>query len=98
MKYAVEIDGDILVWEDGQFKSDNKELLDRIREIESEGNVQISLDGSILYSRGDIKPSSNWALSYGFLQGLTGGRMKFVAGDRPTWEKLGYKLKEGEIP
>ena len=101
-KYAVAIDGKIVTWEDGEFKSDDKALEKALCRIEyaekSKPYLEITLDGSLLYSGEWRKPSENWALSYGFLQGITGGDMEFVAGDRPTWEKLGQELPDGAVP
>ncbi len=100
-KYAVAINGDVVVWDDGKFTSDNKELEKQLRIAEDEGQsnpyMTVKLDGSLIYSGEWRRPSESWALSYGFLQDFTGGDMEFIAGDRPTWEKLGYKAKEGEI-
>lgn len=100
-KYAVSIGGNIVVWKDGKFSSDNKDLERRIRAVEQRAKGQpffkINLDGSLLYAGDWIKPSENWATSFGFLQDIMGGDLEFVTGDRPTWEKLGYEEKENEI-
>ena len=101
-EYAVGIDGAVLTWKDGKFSSDDKDLLKAIEIAEKKSKsvpfFQITLDGSVLYGGDWIKPSENWSTSFGFLQGLFGGELEFIAGDRPTWEKLGYKLEEGDIP
>ena len=100
-KYAVSIGGSIVVWEDGKFSSDNKSLERKIKIAEqmSKSNpfFKINLDGSLLYAGDWIKPSENWATSFGFLQDVMGGDLEFVAGDRPTWEKLGYKEEENTV-
>ena len=101
MRYAVDIGGKIVIWEDGKFKAD-KDMLEEIREakeeMQEEPYLVLPLDGSVIYSGEWIDPEENWATSYGFLQKFTGGDMEFVAGDRPSWESLGYEMKEGEIP
>lgn len=100
-KYAVGIDGSVLVWGNGKFESDDKDLLKVIRIAESKAKsapyFQISLDGSLLYGGEWIKPSENWSTSFGFLQDVFGGDMEFIGGDRPTWEKLGYKVDEDAV-
>ena len=97
-KYAVGIDGSVLVWEDGKFKSEDKDLLKAIQIAESKARqfpyFQISLDGSLLYGGEWIKPSENWSTSFGFLQDMFGGDLEFIGGDRPTWEKLGYQVED----
>jgi hypothetical protein len=100
-KYAVAISGNVVVWDNGKFTSDNKELEKQLRSIENREKLKpymtVSLDGSLLYSGEWRRPSENWALSFGFLQDLSGGDLEFITGDRPTWEKLGHKSKENEI-
>lgn len=101
MRYAVEIDGNVVIWEDGEFKGDEevlKEIREAKKEMQKESYLTIPLDGSMLYSGEWIDPEKVWALSYGFLQKMTGGDMEFVVGNRPSWERLGYEMKEGEIP
>ena len=101
-KYAVGINGSVVTWKDGKFESEDKELLDKIKaeaeDFESNPMKMISLDGSILCSGGSIDPEENWVSSYALLQTMTGGRMEFIAGDRPTWEAMGHKLPEGAVP
>jgi hypothetical protein len=100
MKYAVGIDGKIVVWEDGKFKGDEdvmREIREAKEDMQEEPYLSIPLDGSILYSGEWRDPEEVWALSYGFLQKMTGGDMDFVAGDRPTWEALGQKEEEDTI-
>ena len=101
-KYAVGVDGSVLVWEDGKFKSDDKDLLGAVKIAENKARgapyFQINLDGSLLYGGEWIKPSENWSTSFGFLQDMFGGDLEFICGDRPTWEKLGYEAKEGAVP
>ena len=101
-KYVVGINGSVLMWEDGKFESEDKDLLGAIKMAETKSKnapyLQINLDGSILYGGEWIKPSENWSTSFGFLQDMFGGDLEFIAGDRPTWEKLGVELKDGEIP
>lgn len=100
-KFAVGINGAVLTWEDGKFESEDKDLLKAIKLAEirakSAPYLQIGLDGSILYSGEWIRPSENWSTSYGFLQDMFGGDIEFIAGDRPSWEKLGYKVEEDAI-
>lgn len=100
-KYAVGIDGTVLIWEDGKFKSDDKDLLEAIKIAESKARnapyLQIGLDGSILYSGKWIRPSEHWSTSFGFLQDMFGGDLEFIGGDRPSWEKLGYEEEEGSV-
>ena len=100
-KYAVGIDGSVLVWDNGKFESEDKDLLKAIQiaEGKSKGQpyLQIGLDGSILYGGEWIKPSENWSTSFGFLQDMFGGDLEFVGGDRPTWEKLGYEVEEDAV-
>lgn len=94
-RYAVDINGDILVWKDGKFESDSKKLLkdvnDAFEEAKASNEMSILLDGSQLYYGKGFNPVKSWVASYAMLQGLTGGRMKLVAGDRPTWKDLGSK-------
>jgi len=98
-KYAVGIDGSVLVWENGKFESEDKDLLKVIQIAENKARknpyFQISLDGSILYGGEWIRPSENWSTSFGFLQDMFGGDLEFITGDRPTWEKLGSNTPEG---
>lgn len=100
-KYAVGIDGSVLVWEDGKFESDDKDLLKAIQIAEAKAKrapyFQINLDGSLLYGGEWIKPSENWSTSFGFLQDMFGGDIEFIGGDRPTWEKLGYPVDEDAV-
>lgn len=100
-KYAVAINGDPVVWKDGKFTSDNKDLEKWIHHCEiveaKKPFTDIWLDGSILYSGKRLRPSKYWELSYGFLQTITGGDMEFIAGDKPTWESLGYKTEDGAV-
>ena len=100
-KYAVGVDGSVLIWEDGKFKSDDKDLLKVIQIAESKARrapfFRITLDGSTLYGGEWIRPSENWATSFGFLQDMFGGDLEFIGGDRPTWEALGYKEEDGAV-
>lgn len=100
-KYAVSIGDDIIVWENGKYSSENKELEEDLRKAErissQKPQFDVSLDGSMLYSGRWKKPSRNWAMSFGFLQDVFGGDLEFVAGDRPTWEKLGYEEEDGSV-
>lgn len=100
-KYTVEIGDKVVTWEDGKYDSDDKELLRHIRnaEFKARGNpyFQVSLDGNILYSGDWIRPSKHWATSFGFLQDITDGNIKFISGDRPTWNKLGNEEKEDTV-
>ena len=98
-KYAVDVDGDILVWKDGKFECENKErleMIDRALERAKKCGITVMLEGSPLYSyyKGQkwIDPTSSWPMSYAFLQTITGGRMKFVSGDKPTWKGLGFEF------
>ncbi len=96
--YAVGIDGAVLVWEKGKFRSTDKDLLKAIQIAENKSKrtpyFRISLDGSVLYAGEWIKPSEHWSTSYGFLQDMFGGDLEFIGGDRPTWEKLGYQVED----
>ena len=100
-KYAVGVNGSVLVWENGKFESDDKDLLKVIQIAEGKAKrkpyLQISLDGSLLYGGDWIRPSENWSTSFGFLQDLFGGDLEFIGGDRPTWEKLGYKVDDDAV-
>lgn len=97
-KYAVEIKNKIITWKDGKFECDDSEMLSKIQEIckeaEKQEYLEIELDGSRIYSGKGVNPEPSWTVSFAFLQQLSDGRMKFIAGDRPTWEKIGYKDKE----
>ena len=99
--YKVKIDGHIIEWKDGEFHCNNRSYLKKIREyakgVEDAPYAEIELDGSTLYSGKGAKFEKSWAASYAMLQGLSGGRMKFISGDKPSWEALGYKSKDGEI-
>lgn len=100
-KYAVAIDGKIVVWDNGKYSSEDKELEKALREaeIQSRENPQfrIGLDGSTLYAGPWIKPSKMWSTSFGFLQDVFGGDLEFIAGDRPTWKKLGSDTPDGAV-
>lgn len=100
-KYAVAINGEVVVWNKGKFESDDKDLEKRLRIVENKERLKpcmtVNLDGSLLYSGEWRRPSENWALSFGFLQDLMGGDLEFVAGDRPSWKALGYDEEEGTI-
>lgn len=102
MRYAVDIGGDVLVWNDGEFSSENKDLLALVADVFEQADgapfITIQLDGSTIYSGEGINPKNSWAVSYGLLQDATGGRMKFVAGDRPSWKALGRELEDGAVP
>lgn len=99
-KYAVDINNRIITWKDGKFECDDFEMLSKLEDAceEAEKNeyIQIELDGSTIYAGKGVNPEPSWAVSFGFLQQLSDGRMTFVAGDRPTWEKLGHEEKENE--
>ena len=101
-KYAVDINGKIVKWKDGKFECDDAELLKEIKDAAVEFSKNpaefISLDGSIFGSGGKYNPEKSWAGSFALLQEITGTDMKFIAGDRPTWEAMGYKLQDGAIP
>ena len=75
-----------------------KEIREAKEEMREEPYLTLPLDGSALYSGEWIDPEENWATSYGFLQKFTGGDMEFVAGERPTWGRLGIELEEGAVP
>ena len=100
-KYAVDINGDVLIWNDGEFESENNKMLDAVKkEFEAAKNsneLAILLDGSQLYYGRGFDLTGSWVMSFAMLQGLTGGRMKFVAGDRPTWEDLGAEEEKEAI-
>ena len=94
-KYAVDINGDILKWVDGEFECDNKKLLEDVQnafeDAEDSNELAILLDGSQLYYGKGFNPKDSWLASFAMLQSLMGGRMKFVAGERPTWKDLGLE-------
>ena len=100
-KYAVSIDGKVVVWEDGKYSCEDKDIEKRIKIAEIQAKerpfFQINLDGSVLYSGDWIKPSEHWSTSFGFLQDLVGGDLEFIAGDRPTWKKLGMEDDENSV-
>lgn len=100
-KYAVDINGAIVIWKDGKFSCDDQETLDKIRSgceyAEKAPQLFLDLDGSTIYSGKGVNPEPSWVASYALLQMLTGGGMIDVAGDKPTWEALGYKTEENVI-
>ena len=99
--YKVNVDGHIVEWKDGAFHCNNRGFLKKLKEILKEVSdapyVELMLDGTNIYGGKGAEFEKSWLMSYALLQTMTGGRMKFVSGDKPTWEKLGYKAKEGEI-
>lgn len=101
-KYAVEINGKVVIWKNGKYECEDAELLKKIKDAAvefSENSAEIiSLDGSILGSGGKYNPEKSWAGSFALLQEITGNNMKFIAGDRPSWEAMGYKLQDGATP
>ena len=100
-RYAVDINGDILIWRDGAFESKNEKLLNDVNkafeDAKDSNEMAILLDGSQLYYGKGFNPVKSWVASYAMLQGLTGGRMRFVAGDKPTWKDLGAKEEKDVI-
>lgn len=101
-KYAVDIGGKVVTWKNGKYECDDAALLKKIKdeaEDFSENPMRIiSLDGSALATGGKYNPEENWAASYALLQELTGNNLRFIAGEKPTWEALGCKLPDGAIP
>ena len=97
-KFVVKINGHILRWEDGEYKSNNKRFLKQLKELceqaEESEYIEFWLDGSLLYANKGIDPQKKWAIAYAFLDDITGGSMEFISGDKPTWEKLGFKNEE----
>lgn len=101
-RYTVEINGDRLNWKDGRFTSDNQQLLARVKseiEVAKKSHfLTVNLDGSLLYAGKGIDLESSWLGSYALLQEMADRDMRFVSGDRPTWESIGEKLKREDTP
>lgn len=101
MRYAVDIGGNIVKWSDGKLSCDDEKVLSKIKdvfeEIKNSQMVSISLDGELLYMGEGVDAEKSWVLSYGVLQDLTGGRMKFVAGDKPSWKALGFEAEDNVV-
>lgn len=99
--YKVMIDGHVVEWRDGEFRCNNRAFLKKVKDAAKKAAdapyIEIMLDGSTLYGGRGAEFEKAWAASYALLQTMTGGRMKFVSGERPTWEKLGYKTDKNAV-
>lgn len=100
-KYAVGINGEVVVWENGKFKCENTGLLKKIKaeadEFSRNPMKMISLDGSVFSTGGKYNPEESWSASFALLQEMTGNNLEFIAGDRPTWEAMGYETPKDAV-
>lgn len=97
--FKVEVSGEVIEWRDGKFKCENQQVLGWIQDCISlmrKFYDPLLLDGSVLTSCVGCSPEENWITAFAFLQTYF-GNLKFLEGERPTWEKLGWKQEEGVI-
>ncbi len=92
--FKAEIDGSEVTWRGGKFSSDNKELLDKIRETGkhiSNCYDGLALDGSLLTIGHGCDFEKNVFTAFALLQKCCRGYLDVVEGYRPTWDDLGQK-------
>ena len=97
--FKVDVNGTVIEWRDGKYICDNQELLDGLRqyfEALKRFHDPVMLDGSVFASCQGEYLEVSWAPAFALLQTAC-NTMKFLDGDRPTWEMFGWKQEEGTV-